>query len=194
MLPLRDVIPTRTPPRVTMVLIALAAGLVLASIALPELWRLLPRNGVVLAANLWLLWLCGGALEDRLGHVRFFCLYLTASVTAAIVTAPVGSPSALPVAGATGGVAAIACAYFLLFPRSQLLVLVPGKGLIDLVEVPSAAFAGVWLCLHVGLIVATIDLTGAGDAYGLGVGAAIGLLGGWLLRRPERLRVEWWGP
>ena len=94
MIPLRDVIPSRTTPFVTVTIIVLNAVAWLYELRLPreELPYFLQQFGVVPAyfstptlissmflhgswshvlGNMWYLWIFGDNVEDRLGHGRF---------------------------------------------------------------------------------------------------------------------------
>ena len=92
------------------------------------------------------------------------------------------SPAA-PLIGATGAIAGIAAAYLVMFPRSRFLSIVPTGVPPTLIELPATAVAVTWFLLQVA--------RGTGPLT-LFVGAAGGALAAWLLRRPERQRVEWW--
>src|SRR5215467_14710965 len=107
MIPLRDVIPSRTTPFITVTIIALnaAAWLFELSLTPTALPRFLQVYGVVPAAfraptlltsmflhgswshvigNMWYLWIFGDNVEDRLGHTRFIGFYLLCGSVAAV--------------------------------------------------------------------------------------------------------------
>lgn len=165
MIPLTDIIPTRTAPVVTLVLIAL-------SMTLGTL--LLATSIAVLLFNMLFLWLFGWTVEDRLGRDRFAVLYVLCGAAGLAVS----SPNEV-VSSAVGGVMG---AYFALYPRSSMLVLVPLP--LMAVEMPVTVFLAFWCLLHI--------LVGAFAApfAGFFAGAALCLL----MKRPERVRVEWWSP
>ena len=106
MLPLRDVIPSRTVPYVTVTLIILNALAWFVELGLPreDLTVFLQAWGVVPAAfvpvtlvtsmflhggwshiigNMWWLWIFGDNVEDRMGHGRFVVFYLLCGFVAA---------------------------------------------------------------------------------------------------------------
>lgn len=174
MLPIRDIIPTRTPPAVT---VALIAANVLAA---PFI-----HDGVLqLAIDMLCLWIFGGAVEDRMGHARFAAFYLLC------VSATCGAQSyvaATLTLGAGGAVGGIMGAYFLLFPKSRVLTIVPFPP--GVVEIPAAFLLGVWF---------SFQFLGGMPAIVALIGSVAGFLSGGLLclllRRPERARVEWWSP
>jgi membrane associated rhomboid family serine protease len=165
MIPVTDVIPTRTPPVVTVTLIA-------ASVLLSSGYRM---TGVaVLAVNMLYLWLFGRTVEDRLGHVRFAACYL---LCAAVVWV-----TARPTEAIAAGVSGVIGAYFALYPKSSLLVLVPLPLMV--MEVPALVFLALWTLLQVMVTTVWPELAS------FAAGAVVSLL----LRRPERIRVEWWSP
>jgi membrane associated rhomboid family serine protease len=97
--------------------------------------------------------------------------------------------------GASGAIAGVMGAYFLMYPRSRVLVLIPIILFIDVVEIPAVLFLGIWLLLQVvggvGRLAATS--AGGGVAFWAHLGGFVaGLTLVAILRRPERRRVEWW--
>jgi membrane associated rhomboid family serine protease len=203
MIPLRDVMPSPTTPRATLALIAVhAAAFGLAALspdgggeivrqdppAVDGSWiagavSLVVHAGwLSLALNLGALWLYGENLEDRLGHGRFLAGYL-ASGALGVIAGSLTTPD-VPPSGASGAVAGVVAGYLMLFPGSRLLVAVPTRLPPDLVELSAAAFAGAWFLLQVAMGIPAVTLF---------AGAAAGTLAARLLRRPDRLRVEWWG-
>jgi membrane associated rhomboid family serine protease len=221
MIPLRDVIPSRTTPIVTYLIIAvnLAAFVYeLAVMRLPEpaLERFYLTYGLIpahfswtaavtsmflhdgwlhIAGNLWSLWIFGDNVEDRLGHGRFLFFYLACGVMAGLVQTWVSPDSPLPVVGASGAIAGVMGAYFVLFPYSRVLVLIFLFVFVDVIELPAVFFLGFWFFMQliggVGRLAETA-LTG-GVAFWAHVGGFLtGVAGVWLLRRPERQRVDWW--
>jgi membrane associated rhomboid family serine protease len=88
-------------------------------------------------------------------------------------------------------------AYFVMFPRSRVLFLVPARTIVDAVELPALLVAGAWLTPQIagGLGPLTAPWIGAAAAavWPILAGLAAGAFGARLGRRPERQRVEWWG-
>ena len=75
--------------------------------------------------NMLYLWIFGDNVEDRLGHVRFLVFYLLCGVAAALGARLIDPSSKIPMIGASGAIAGVLGAYFVLFPRSRVLTLVP---------------------------------------------------------------------
>jgi membrane associated rhomboid family serine protease len=101
-----------------------------------------------LASNMLYLWIFADNVEDRLGHARFLLLYL-GSGTAAAVTQLVASPhSSLPMVGASGAIAGVLGAYFLMFPGARIVTLIPLGFFWHTVEWPAFLFLGFWFLLQ----------------------------------------------
>jgi len=76
-----------------------------------------------LVGNMLFLWVFGDNVEDALGHFRFLIFYLACTVAGAVVHGMVMPWSQMPLIGASGAVAGVVAAYFLLHPRVKLWVL-----------------------------------------------------------------------
>jgi membrane associated rhomboid family serine protease len=187
MIPVRDVIPTRTRPVVTLAVLA-AMGAALAWPGVRAWWLPWAADGV-------LVWLTGVALEDRFGRSRFvaFAAACAAAAGASLLAADHRPQAAWMGAGLAAGSAA---AYLVNFPRSRVQVLVPVVGGVEIAEVPAWVTVVVWAVVQAaaawsvppgfeGVEVAALAASG---------GAAAGALGGLWLPRPERMRVDWWDP
>lgn len=78
-----------------------------------------------LIANMWALWIFGDNIEDYLGHFRYLILYLVSGVGAALLHIAFNQGSRIPSVGASGAIAGIMGAFFLLYPSARVLTLVP---------------------------------------------------------------------
>jgi membrane associated rhomboid family serine protease len=220
-IPLRDVIPSRTTPYVTIGLIAanilvflyemtldarsleafvLYFGLVPAAFSWVAVVTSMFVHGGLLHAggNMLFLWIFGDNVEDRTGHGRFLVFYLLCGIAAALAQAALSPNSVMAMVGASGAIAGVMGAYFVLYPHSRIVTLVPLFFFFPIVEVPAVVFLGVWFLLQfvsgVGSIAAS---TGGEPAGGVAfwahvAGFVAGLGGVFVFRRPERERVEWW--
>ncbi len=101
-----------------------------------------------LIANMWTLFIFGDNVEDRLGHVRFLLFYVTSGVAGSLLHAYLSPNSWVPVVGASGAIAGVMGAYFLLFRHSMVLVFIPFFIVAPIVEVPAYVFLGVWFLLQ----------------------------------------------
>jgi membrane associated rhomboid family serine protease len=189
MIPVRDVIPSRTVPGVMLALLG-ALGAALAWPWVREWW--LPW-----AAHAMVLWLTGGTLEDRLGHARF--AIFAAVCFAAAFAAPAAAGREPDIAWAVCGAAAgLVAAYLSMFPRSRILMLVPVVLGIEVADVPAWVVFGLWAVLQAGVAWSAPAWPTPPDPLAMAIGVAGGAAGGAIasvvLRRPERMRVEWWDP
>ena len=75
--------------------------------------------------NMWALYIFGDNVEDHLGHARYLLLYFLCGIAASLVHAVFNLNSAVPSVGASGAIAGVMGAYFLLFPAARVLTLVP---------------------------------------------------------------------
>jgi membrane associated rhomboid family serine protease len=111
------------------------------------------------------LYIFGDNVEDRLGHGMYGLFYLVCGAGSAIIQVLSNHGSHVPLLGASGAIAGILGAYFILFPRARILTLIPLVILFPVVEVPAFFFLGFWFVLQ--LIQA--GLTGSAGAAGGGV-------------------------
>jgi membrane associated rhomboid family serine protease len=218
-IPLRDIIPSRTRPLVTIGLIVvnvivflyelslgqgvdaftLYYGLVPAAFSWVTVFTSMFLHGSFLhvAGNMLYLWIFGDNVEDRMGHGRFLVFYLLCGVAAALAQTITMPDSTVPMVGASGAIAGVMGAYFVLYPRSRIVTLVPLFFFFQVIEVPAILFLGIWFLMQfvsgIGSIVSTIGRGGGGVAFWAHVaGFVAGITGVTLFRRPERQRVEWW--
>jgi membrane associated rhomboid family serine protease len=174
MIPLRDVVPTRTQPLIT---IGLCAAQAITLAVLPP-----GPAAIHLVLNIAVLWNFGNTLEDRMGHGRYVAFYVLCGGVATF-TATIGATSAPAVFVAlSGGVAGVIGAYLVLYPASRLVTLLPVPGVPRIVEVPAVALACAWFVLQLA------SRSGTTAVAALGAGA----IAVRLFRRRERMRVEWW--
>ncbi|MDW7710481.1 MAG: rhomboid family intramembrane serine protease [Deferrisomatales bacterium] len=142
--------------------------------------------------NMWSLWIFGDNVEDWFGHVGFAVFYVLCGVASGLLHLFFNWASPLPTIGASGAVAGVMGAYFLLYPRARILTLVPIFFFITFIELPAFVFLGLWFLLQFlsGTAAAASGVAG-GIAWWAHVGgfvagaAAVFLLGG---ARPRKLR------
>ncbi len=183
MLPLKDDIPSRHFPIVTLVLIALNVAAFFYELRLgPDLepflfhWGLVPvrytdhkiagfftlqqqlaplvtsmflhGGWTHLIGNLWTFWIFGDNVEDRLGRRRYLLLYLTGGIAAGLMHVFTNAHSHLPTIGASGAVAAVMGAYFRLYPRANVSMVIPPFIWGPIFVVPAVVFLGWWFLLQ----------------------------------------------
>lgn len=75
--------------------------------------------------NMWGLYIFGDNIEDYLGHFRYLLFYLLTGLGAAALHIFMNPNSNVPSVGASGAIAGVMGAYFILFPSARVLTLVP---------------------------------------------------------------------
>lgn len=219
MIPLRDVIPSRTFPGVTIGLIAFnvvvflfqatlsertaesfihAFAVVPAYFSLADVFTsLFVHAGIAhLAGNLLFLWIFGDNVEDRLGHGRFLVFYLVCGFMAAFAQTALHPDSLLPMVGASGAIAGVMGAYLVLYPHSRVLMLFPFPPI--LFELPAVFFLAFWFLMQFLNGVGTLPIFQAEEISGgvafwahvAGFVCGVALVGP--MRRRERMTVDWW--
>ncbi len=136
-------------------------------------------NWMHVIGNMWMLWLFGDNLEDKMGKVRFILFYLSCGIIAALTHYFVNPFSGVPVVGASGAVAGVMGAYFLLFKKARVLTFVPPFFLFN---IPAWIYLGFWALTQVWCGTASVFLADAcgGIAFWAHVG---GFVAGMLLYR-----------
>jgi membrane associated rhomboid family serine protease len=146
--------------------------------------------------NMLYLWIFGDNVEDRLGHGRFVIFYLLCGVIAALAQTMMAPDSPIPMVGASGAIAGVMGAYFVLYPRSKIVTLLPIFFFIQLIEVPALFFLGFWFLMQfvngIGSYASAGEPTGGVAFWAHAAGFGAGLVGVYVFRRPERQSVEWW--
>jgi len=74
-----------------------------------------------IVGNMWILWIFGDNVEDRLGHFGYLIFYLVCGTAAALMDIALSPSSPVPMIGASGAIAGVMGAYFLLYPRARVL-------------------------------------------------------------------------
>ncbi len=111
-----------------------------------------------LIGNMLFLWVFGDNVEDHVGKVKFLILYFSSGVIASLAQGAVSSGSGIPLVGASGAIAGILGAYYLLFPFSKVLTLIPIVIFPLFVEIPAAVFLIYWFFLQ--LLSGALSLSG----------------------------------
>jgi membrane associated rhomboid family serine protease len=100
-----------------------------------------------LIGNMWILWLFGDNLEDQMGRGRFLVFYILCGTIAGLAHGMVFPHSEVPVIGASGAVAGVMGAYFVLFTQARILTYIPP---IFLIRVPAWVYLGFWVMVQIG--------------------------------------------
>jgi len=126
-----------------------------------------------LGGNMLFLYVFGDNVEDTFGHVRYLLFYLIAGIAASslhIAAALSLGESGIPAIGASGAIAGVLGAYFVLYPRSRILTLV-FLFWITIVAIPAVIFLGLWFVYQ--FLYGTLAGAGGGVAYWAHIGGFI---------------------
>ena len=213
MIPLRDVVPSRTTPVVTIALIVTNVLVFLYELSLGRAidaftmyWGLVPaafswvsvftsmflHGGILhVGGNMLYLWIFGDNVEDRMGHGRFLVFYLLCGVAAALGQTFAAPDSTVPMVGASGAIAGVMGAYFVLYPRSRVLTLVTIIFFWEIIELPAILLLGFWFLLQLvsaGAVAVTASTGGGGGGVAFMAhvaGFLTGMAAVFALRRPQ---------
>ena len=156
----------------------------------PLLYSLFMHGGWLhLLSNMWFLYIFGDNIESYMGHVPYLFFYLIGGVISLLIQYLISPASAIPMIGASGAIAAVAGAYFVLFRTERIKTLLFIFIFVTVVELPVWLFLGYWFALQLfngfGSLV-SYDLNQGGIAWFAHAG---GFIYGWWavrnwLRRP----------
>lgn len=222
MIPIRDDNPSTTAPIVTIGLIAINVVVYLLQFSQPPevqaqtvyAWGAIPERlftgghpgdwitvltsmfmhgGLAhLGGNMLYLWIFGNNIEDRLGHVKYLFFYLLSGVAAALAFALFNPSSDVPMVGASGAISGVLGAYIILFPRTNVIVLI-FFFFIRFVAIPAFIVLGLWFVMQFTGILGG-NQAGGGVAYMAHVGGFVfGAAAVYIFRpkRPVQLRRGW---
>jgi len=113
-----------------------------------------------LIGNMLYLYIFGHNVEDRLGHRGYFLFFMLSGVGAGLSEAFFRHSSDVPVIGASGAIAGVLGGYFLLFPRSRILTMIPLVIFFPVIEISAFFFLGFWFLLQ--FFQGTLSVGGAG--------------------------------
>ncbi|WP_028574985.1 rhomboid family intramembrane serine protease [Desulfonatronovibrio hydrogenovorans] len=115
--------------------------------------------------NCWMLWIFADNIEDVMGPFRFLGFYLMCGAGALMVHVFFNYNSPVPVVGASGAIAGVMGAYFLLYPHSRVITFIPIVFIPYIIEIPALVFLGIWFLIQV------VSALGS-DIFGTGTGVA----------------------
>lgn len=100
-----------------------------------------------LLTNMWMLWIFGNNVEDRLGHLIFAAFYLMGGLLATTCFWFSDPNGVIPVVGASGAVAAVLGGYAITYPTAKVRTLIFFI-IITIVDIPALAVLGIWFALQ----------------------------------------------
>jgi membrane associated rhomboid family serine protease len=171
MIPLRDTIPSRTTPIVTILIIVANVLVFLYMVSLDSYTQnyFIRQYAVVPAklhlsalitsmflhggwmhiiGNMWFLWVYGDNVEDVLGHFKYLLFYLLCGLIAALTQYAISPDSHVPTLGASGAIAGVMGAYLIKFPHSRILTLIPIIVFWTTIEIPAVIILVYWFILQ----------------------------------------------
>lgn len=115
------------------------------------------------AGNMLYLFIFGAAVEYRMGSARYLIFYFAAGIAAALATVWIAPASTVPVIGASGAIAGVLGAYFILYPRGRILTILPIFIFIQFVEIPAVIYLLFWFAVQ---LYAGLEQAGGAGAMG----------------------------
>jgi len=191
MIPLYDTVHSRRVPIVNWLLIGLNVLVFLYEISLSQAglanltrtWGLVPATLAAepqtawltiytsmflhggwfhILSNMWVLFIFGDNVEDRMGGGRYLLFYLLSGTAAALLQSFLLSASRVPMIGASGAIAGVLGAYLLLYPRARIASLVPILFIFTIIDIPAPIFLLFWFVSQ--LFSGWLSLGGAGGS------------------------------
>jgi membrane associated rhomboid family serine protease len=122
--------------------------------------------------NMWFLFIFGDNVEDYLGHFKYLVFYLLSGLFAMATQVAIYPHSNVPTVGASGAIAGVLGAYFLLYPRARVLTWF----FVFVLWVPAWIILGYWFALQFLSGTAALSMAHAagGDVGGVAVWAHVG--------------------
>jgi len=190
MLPLKDDVPSRSFPWVTIFLILLNSSAFLWEVFLGsaaqgfiENYAVVPRSILSLGlprfhtlltsmflhggwghiiGNMLYLWIFGDNVEDCLGRFRYLLFYLLCGIVASFAHIVTSAGSTVPTIGASGAISGVLGGYLLLYPRAGVWTFIFFGFFIRMIKVPAFLVLGFWILLQLLQGVASLPQADAG--------------------------------
>lgn len=148
-----------------------------------------------LISNMVFLWIFGDNVEVALGKLTYLVFYLLGGIAASLTHVFVSPSSSLPSVGASGAIGAILGAYVVMFPRSQIRVLLLFGFFLVVRRITAILFLGIWFVMQFFSGIASLGAetaqTGGVAVWAHVGGFVFGLLVGFLFRgRAKDLTLE----
>jgi membrane associated rhomboid family serine protease len=144
----------------------------LAAIVIPFFTSMFLHAGWMhVLGNMWFLYIFGDNIEDYLGHFTYLVFYVLCGLFAMATQVAMYPHSNLPTVGASGAIAGVLGAYFILYPRARVLTWF----FVFVFYVPAWIMLGYWFVLQflAGAVTLSVAQTGR-DVGGVAVWAHVG--------------------
>ena len=107
------------------------------------------HGGIVhLLGNMIYLWVFGGAVEDVLGHLRYFFFFIVCGIVGSLVHTAFFPGSPIPSVGASGSIAGVLGAFMVLRPRARIVTLFPLVVYWAMAETRAIVFLPIWFAMQ----------------------------------------------
>lgn len=121
--------------------------------------------------NMWFLYIFGDNVEDYLGHFKYLLFYVISGLLAMAAQVLIYPYSNLPTVGASGAIAGVLGAYFILYPRARVLTWF----FVFLFYLPAWVMLGYWFVFQFFTGAASLSVARPGrDVGGVAVWAHVG--------------------
>ncbi len=177
MIPLKDDIPSRRRPYVTIILLVLNILVFLFELSLGrdvvyffKIFGAVPARIVFdtsifaiftiftsmfihggfdhILGNMLYLWIFADNVEDAFGHFKFLGLYFLSGIMGTFLQILTSPHSSVPLIGASGAISGVLGAYLVLYPHARILTLIPIFYFLRLAYIPALVFLGFWFLLQ----------------------------------------------
>ena len=99
-------------------------------------------------SNMWFLWVFGDNVEGHMGKLLYPVFYLLSGVVGNLAQYFVSPHSSIPMLGASGAVAGVLGAYYVLFPHAKIKTLIPIFGFVTIINISAPFMLGYWFILQ----------------------------------------------
>jgi membrane associated rhomboid family serine protease len=99
-------------------------------------------------SNMYFLYIFGDNVEDLMGHIRYFFMYILFGLAAAFTQVVLYPDSTIPTIGASGAVSGVMGYYFVKFPHSRIKTLVFIIFFVTIIEIPAVFFLAFWFFMQ----------------------------------------------
>jgi membrane associated rhomboid family serine protease len=160
-----------------------------------------------LISNMWVLYIFGDNVEDRMGSLRYLMFYILAGVAAGSVHAVITNmfigaetvQASMPTVGASGAIAGVLGAYFRLYPNARVTTLILLFIFPWFVDIPAVVYLGFWFLTQLFPGLLSLGAVGgfggamSGIAWWAHIGGfTFGLLMVFLFARRIRVIRQWY--
>ncbi len=125
--------------------------------------------------NMWILYIFGDNVEDKMGRFRYLIFYLLTGLLAGLTHFILYRNSPVPAIGASGAISGVMAAYMFMFPGSMILSFVPIFIIPLLIPIPALIYIGIWFIgqLFSGTYSLLLSSTATGIAFWAHIGGFI---------------------